>query len=200
MQKDIPQEIIDVSNSAALFDKVTLAVQPFELHINQIGELDAIVRGCLKGKIPREEILKYIVENLVVDDITGNKILKTINLEIFQKLRELILETHNEKEGGTAEETLAQIENTVTEPLATKLPINVLEKNTPHDLTKIPGQTAHNVPHVEPTPPIVEKPRNPLQGLTAPVHNPMESEVLQPKKSPNTRGYDTVDPYREPIN
>ncbi|MBI5126281.1 MAG: hypothetical protein HZA80_00750 [Candidatus Taylorbacteria bacterium] len=200
---NIPSEILDVANSAALFDKVELVTKPFELHINQVGELDSIVRQALKGEIPREEILKYIVENLEVDDVTGSKILKTINLEIFQKLRELILETHNEKEGGNAEETLAQIENTVTEPLATKLPINVLEKNTPHDLAKIPGQTAHNVPHVEqtpPTPPIVEKPRNPLQGLTAPVHNPMESEVLQPKKSPNTRGYDTVDPYREPIN
>lgn len=204
INKNIPQEILDVAESATLFDKVELVTKPFDLHINQVGELDSIIREALRGEIPREEILKYIVENLEVDDVTGNKILKTINLEIFQKLRELILETHNEVESTTAEETIAHIENAQTAPLATKIPINILEKNPPHDLAKIQGQVAHDVPHIDqPTAPapqqIPEKVPNPLQSLSTPRHNPMESEVLQSKKTIDTRGYDKVDPYREPL-
>lgn len=201
----IPQEILDVANSPELFDKIEAATKPLDLYINQIGELDMIVRKTLKGIIPREQILEHIAETLEVDDVTANRILKIVNLEIFQKLREIILETHQNQEGGKAEETLAHIEDprgaVVANNPSTRIPINILTKASPHDLAQIPGEVAHNVPHMEQLTEVqTPKQTNPLQSLSVPKHNPMESEVLQAKKPQDVRGYTGIDPYREPLN
>lgn len=224
-QQSIPQEIKDFATSVALADKIEKIGTDLGLHIDQIGELDSIVRQALLGILPREQILKQINENLEVEDLAADRILKVVNTEIFMKLRQLIMETHQEREAAIVEETLAHIENpqaaaqttpvnvaapTPTAPVVPpaptpSIPAAVPTISSPHDLTVVPGETAHDVPHIEatvvaPTPTQSQpEPQSAFQGLTAPVNNPIDSEVFQAKKPQDNRGYTSVDPYREPL-
>lgn len=201
----IPQEIIDVADSDIILNEITGAIQAFDFNIDQIGNLDVIVRKTLKGKIPREKLLDTLVEELEIDEITANKLIKNLNVAIFQKLRELILATHQspqeQSEQGMsgaettqqASETLSGIEHpeTIVQSQEVKIPINILDSAQPHDIETVPGEVAHDVPRPKIT--------NPLQTLSTPSHNPVHTEIYQPKKPMTPPTYETTDPYREPL-
>lgn len=88
--QNIPEQFKLYANSPDLYDQCETIGEKFNLHIDQIGELDAEIRDILDGVSKPEDFLRAVKERLEVDEKTANNIIQEVNTQVFDFLRKKI--------------------------------------------------------------------------------------------------------------
>ena len=85
---NIPTQLKILADSSELYEKSEKIGEMFNLHINQVGELDAEIRDILDGFSKSADFVKHIMSRLEIDRATADKIATEINKEVFVSIRE----------------------------------------------------------------------------------------------------------------
>src|SRR5690348_837509 len=85
--ENIPQQFKELARSAELYDTVEKIGATFDLHIDQIGELDAEIRDILEGSSQSADFSKHVAERLEIDRSLAEKITLAVNKEIFGAIK-----------------------------------------------------------------------------------------------------------------
>jgi hypothetical protein len=85
---DIPTQLKELANSPDLYLQSEKVGKKFDLHIDQIGELDAEIRDVLDGFSKSSDFIKHIMERLEIDRVTADKITEEVNKEVFSSIRD----------------------------------------------------------------------------------------------------------------
>jgi hypothetical protein len=85
---DIPTQLKELASSPDLYIQSEKVGNKFNLHIDQIGELDAEIRDVLDGFSKSSDFVKHIMERLEIDRGTAEKITEEVNKEVFGSIRE----------------------------------------------------------------------------------------------------------------
>jgi hypothetical protein len=87
---NIPPEFQNLALSAELYDQSEKIGNKFNLHIDQIGELDAEIRDILMGSAKSEDFVKDLRERLEIDESKAKEITEEVNKEVFQAIKGLL--------------------------------------------------------------------------------------------------------------
>ncbi len=170
--ENIPKQFKDLAESAELYDQSEKVGEKFGLMIDQIGELDAEIRGVLLGLFKPADFPQHLVERLEIKSDVAQKITEEVNKEIFQVIKaKLQAETppeniHSdlEKVGGfTIEEESAPLHHPEPQPHTEPLVDHLLSKPTyvPQEKVQVtPAAPTTLVTPVKPAEP-VKKPTGP---------------------------------------
>ncbi len=192
----IKPEVIQYLVSSEFNDTVVKVGEKFNLNINQIGNLIAIIKNYVYGNIQKSELVGNIIESVEVDEETVIKMLPDINTAILEPLKTRILMSYN-YEMGEGEKTDAEIPNLAKDPNTTQAPVAPVINNTPVNTATTPTQTP--VKTIE-TPinsaPIVTPIANQTEHNLTVVESNLKESTVSTVKNTNY----TVDPYREPLN
>lgn len=96
---DIPTQLKELANSPDLYIQSEKVGNKFNLHIDQIGELDAEIRDVLDGFSKSSDFIKHIMERLEIDRVTADKITEEVNKEVFGSIREQLQKMQSEVKG-----------------------------------------------------------------------------------------------------
>jgi len=169
---NIPSQFKKLAESAELYDQSEKVGGKFGLLIDQIGELDAEIRGVLLGIFKPADFPHHLVERLEIKLDVAQQITEEVNKEIFQVIKaqlqaETPPNTSNsdlEKIGGfTIEEESAPLHHpepeTHTEPLVDHL----LSRPTYIPQEKVSVAPVVQVPPTAPVKPVeaIKKPSGP---------------------------------------
>lgn len=105
----IPAQLKELARSPDLYIQSEKIGNKFNLHIDQIGELDAEIRDVLGGYSKSSDFIKHIMERLEIDRITADKITEEVNKEVFSSIREQLQKMQDETIGesdGIADEKI----------------------------------------------------------------------------------------------
>lgn len=83
----IPQQIKDFASSAEIYNICEKIGETYNLHIDQVGDLDNEIRGILLGIHGSSDFTDHIVKNLEIDRGIAEKITADVNNEVFKILR-----------------------------------------------------------------------------------------------------------------
>lgn len=97
MNNTIPEQISKFASSTEFNDAIDKIGDIFGLHIDQIGELDAEIRDILTGASKASDFSKHIKERLEIDDELTQKIIKEVNVQIFDALKHSLQSQTDEK-------------------------------------------------------------------------------------------------------
>jgi hypothetical protein len=98
MQDNIPTQIKQFAKSPEIFLSCEEIGKLFDLHIDQIGELDSEIRTILLGIHKSSDFISNVTQRLEIDESIANKIAEEVNKKIFNILKEKIkAETTEEK-------------------------------------------------------------------------------------------------------
>lgn len=216
--KQTPQQFRDLAESAELYDQSEAVGNKFNLHIDQIGELDAEIRDVLNGVSESTDFSKHIMQRLEIDRSLADQIVQEVNKAIFDTLRQK-MQDHTAQEqkqstissleqaGGFNIERKEEAKNAEIKPLDRNQLLQSLENpprhshHTANPPANLPSGDTAVIPQTKPS--VVESPhtepivdyllQNPLvQGEHKTVVQPPKSQQEPTQKAP--RG---PDPYRE---
>lgn len=108
MEQQIPQ-LVELAKSAELYEMSEKVGQQFSLHIDQIGELDAEIRGIMLGVYKSADFITDIMEKLEIDREFAEKIAGVVNTEIFDVVKSKLKNSSQDKVSSQKED-LSQIE------------------------------------------------------------------------------------------
>ncbi len=83
----IPKQISDFASSADIYIACEKIGQVYNLHIDQISELDNEIRCVLLGKNKSADFTDHIIKNMEISRDVAEKITEEVNSEIFKILR-----------------------------------------------------------------------------------------------------------------
>ena len=213
----IPDQLKILSDSPEIYKQSQKTGEKFDLHINQVGELDAEIRDILSGESKSTDFVSHIMERLEIDNNLANQIAVDVNSEIFTAIKEQL----QSRESGI--EPSAQNAST---------PQQFRNEQAVIDLEKIGGFTIEKTPEIKADAPTESQPvilnniENP-QPATHTIYKPIDPLVdnllntpitIPPEKAPIKPAVTTAqpqttkippqplppkkagpDPYREPV-
>ncbi len=161
-----------ILNSSTIYDTIKNIGAKFNLHIDQIGALDAEARSILTGKKKKEDLVENIKKELEVTDETSQQLVKEISDNIFLKIREILQK----------DSSILSVDNPETpEQILKHIEDGGLELPAPEQPTQQePDLTEHL-----------------LENTVTSAHVEEEKTVT---KIPIEKKKYSTDPYREPIN
>ncbi len=211
--QNIPVDILEAIDSSHVYTKLEKIADRYNLHIDQLGQLNVDTEGVMIGKIKSDKFVETIAKDLEISEEIAEKIAIDINNEIFASLRESLRKMQENKEIKSI-------------PLSTPPPISPNTLNLSNEkLEKAGGFTIENRPpsnspmyndslltkedvlkEVEEVDEIVGIKKGVSfvdHLLSSPVSSPQQTESVkeEPKeeiKKSEPAKY-TVDPYREQI-
>lgn len=125
--KVIPPEILEAIKSASVYKKLEDIGARYNLHLDQIGQLEVDTRMVLVGNSKSESFIYTVAKNLEIEPNIAEKIVKDINEEIFMGLRESLQKTQEEEEISTPKVIMQPPVNLPVQPSSPK-PLSPLEK------------------------------------------------------------------------
>ena len=155
-----PQQLKDLAQSALLYDQSERIGAKFNLHIDQIGELDAEIRGILLGSLKSSNFVADIKEHLEISREIAEQIVDEVNKAVFQTMKASMQSQQSanesksissiEKAGGFTVEQEKK-ENHVPDNLPTQENmISSLENPLPGKRTTFPkAQETHTDPIID---------------------------------------------------
>ncbi len=87
MNTDKSNQIESLAASAKIFDDCEKVGNIFGLHIDQIGELDSLVRQTLQGQAKSSDFISNLQKNLEIERSLAEKISSEVNKEIFETMK-----------------------------------------------------------------------------------------------------------------
>src|SRR5689334_227770 len=87
---NIPPQFKKLAESAELYDQSEKVGAKFGLMIDQIGEMDAEIRGVLLGLFKPLDFTKHIMERLEIERGKAEAITQEVNKEIFDTLKSVL--------------------------------------------------------------------------------------------------------------
>jgi hypothetical protein len=169
---NIPKQFKDLAESAELYDQSEKVGNKFGLMIDQIGELDAEIRGVLLGLFKPTDFPQHLVERLEIKLDVAQQITEEVNKEIFQVIKaklqaETPVDNSNadlEKIGDfTIEEESAPLHQPVVETHTEPLVDHLLSRPT-----YVPQEKVQAAPVVPVTPVAPVKPVEPVKKPSGP--------------------------------
>lgn len=88
MQIDSEKTLKGLAGSPEIFVACEKIGREFDLHIDQVGELDAQIRQILLGNAQSKEFAKDIQEYLEIDAAVAEKIVEKVNQDVFQVIKD----------------------------------------------------------------------------------------------------------------
>jgi hypothetical protein len=164
----LPQALKDIFYSDDLTSPINTIGRKYNLHINQIGDLDSETGLVLLGLVHPTNFVTSLTKRLGVDRIVASQIASDINDQVFLRVRDLLKEVGlkpkedvEEEDGGTPkieehptrDALLRAIENPESlpkRPAYTKEDIPLMSIKNPYELTK--PVLGKDVPIVAPVP------------------------------------------------
>ncbi len=93
----IQQHILEVINSGEVYKTLETISNKYNLHIDQLGQLNMDTEKVLIGQLAPESFVKTISANLEIPVETAKKITTDINAEVIMKVRQNLQEKTTEK-------------------------------------------------------------------------------------------------------
>ncbi len=87
MIQQIPEELKKLAQDPKIYDAIEKIGNDFDLHIDQMGELDAEVRRIMLGLSNSKDFTKNISALLEIDSVKSSKIAERINTDLFQAIK-----------------------------------------------------------------------------------------------------------------
>ncbi|MDD5165478.1 MAG: hypothetical protein PHG25_03000 [Candidatus Pacebacteria bacterium] len=87
MTQQIPEELKKLAQDPKIYDAIEKIGGDFDLHIDQMGELDAEVRRIMLGLSNSKDFTKNISTLLEIDSVKSTKIAERINADLFQTIK-----------------------------------------------------------------------------------------------------------------
>jgi hypothetical protein len=84
---NLQQKIEDPAFFLDIYKKTEKIADMFNLHIDQLGEMDAEIKGIFLGVNKSSDFVKDISERLEIDKGKAGKIAEEVNKEIFQAIK-----------------------------------------------------------------------------------------------------------------
>jgi hypothetical protein len=176
----IPAQLKELARSPELYTQSEKIGDEFDLHINQIGELDAEIRDVLSGYSKSSDFIKHIMERLEIDRGTADKITGEVNKEVFGSIKEQLQKMQSEagEDGGIADEKITS---------KNQQDISDLERVGGFNIEPTPGQNGNgsaptNLPGAEE---MVESHDELIAGIENPT-SMMTSNLISTKPSTTT--------------
>jgi hypothetical protein len=87
MPPQIPEKIKRLASDPKIYDTIEKIGDKFDLHIDQIGDLDAEVRRVILGISKPTEFVKNIAKLLEIDQDKGRQIAEEVNKDVIQSIK-----------------------------------------------------------------------------------------------------------------
>jgi hypothetical protein len=188
----LPKKVREVIASIDITNEVANLRTKHFLMLDQVSTLELETILAMIGLEPTENFVENIKDNLKISEEKAILIANDINESIFNKIRQVMMSTGEEKmeddNNLDRESILKEIENpTPTFPTIKIEQVPKIQSNIPEIA---PIQTIQKYARVEPIKSIIEK------KLSEPTHTePKQTEIFL-KKIPQKN---SVDPYKEAI-
>lgn len=104
---NIPPQLKKLAESAELYDQSEKIGNKFNLMIDQIGELDAEIRGVLLGIFKPSDFTNHITERLEIKKDLAQQITEEVNKEIFETIKKTL---RADQESQTETSTIYSLE------------------------------------------------------------------------------------------
>jgi hypothetical protein len=202
---NLPKDLKAVLMSNTLANTFQEIGNQNKLPIDKTGALSELVIVTMLGLLPRQDFEKNVRAELGVDNVQASLITKSVNENVFLKVREIlqkeedeievaetpkeeeVKETPNDFPDLNKDDLLAEIEN----PAPTVHPISIVDQTIPGPAKPREVVAAENAAHDF----ISEK-------LSSSVSLPSQKiNIVPPKPTPVAKDKKyTADPYREPIS
>ncbi|MGC9605362.1 MAG: hypothetical protein ABSF56_01205 [Minisyncoccia bacterium] len=105
--QEVPETIKRLADDPKIYDAIEKIGDKFDLHIDQIGDLDAEVRRVILGISKPTEFIKNIAKLLEIDQDKGGRIAEEINKDVIQSIRS---ELQSQTSDNRAADNLSPIE------------------------------------------------------------------------------------------
>lgn len=193
--KALPPVIRDYVGSDHFKDVMRAVTKTFELHIDKAGALYDETVLILIGLEKGEDFVRNLHSKLDVDENTAVSIAATINQEIFEPLRQEVLNPHTEADDEEEESVLDQ--HTPSAP-----PVNIPIRSKGEEIKK--DSVAESVKPAEMQESTVAPSSEVDNRMTESTHIPRteeaEDETKEEDQKKEAPSYGGADPYREPID
>jgi len=110
-----PQEFKKLADSAELYDQSEAIGAKFDLHIDQIGELDAEIRDILNGVSDSADFSAHIMSRLEINRKMADEIVVEVNKAVFQVLRDRMQSDQNTNTTDATPSVTPQMNNSTLE-------------------------------------------------------------------------------------
>ena len=221
---NIPAQIKELAYEPEIYEKTSAVAKKFDLHIDQLGELDAEIIGIFIGSFKSNDFIDHIVERLEIDRGTAVKIAEEVNKEIFQVIKAKLQADSIEADKKAKTEAIGSIEKAgdftiIPHEIPKEIPLSPKSNNPINILSTIEDKTSEplvpkpvapstdtketpktlTVTHVEPK---IEPKSEPLieqllsNTVTQVEHKIVQDETTPPPSAPIEK---KADLYREPI-
>lgn len=201
---NLPEEIRSLLTSSDLDDTVSDIGERNNLHIDQIGMLDHLVKMVIIGEVKRSDLNKQMEILMDIDNDLSNKLIAELNDRIFQPTNEVLRQTHNE-EDKVMEDNFSSndVMNVISDP--TSLPTNsrIYEKET---VPETPEEKQPEVNAEIPQAPVPNTESTPHEDkLTKPTHSQSQTKTINVSEKSSLIPSDhrdriNNDPYKESLN
>src|SRR3989344_199460 len=176
----LPPDIRSFIYSADMSSVVQQIGQKHQLHVDQVGALEAEAAAAMIGITEREEFVENLTEALNIDTQRSTLIAKDVNDLLFVKIRESMKNTSSPSNPAQKPEVR------VSAPIP--VPVSVAPVVTPPTPTTATPSTQTN-PAPKPQVPLAPHPHDLML---------VEKTVTTPATPPKPDNYKS-DPYREPV-
>ena len=176
----LPPDIRSFIYSADMSSVVQQIGQKHQLHVDQVGALEAEAAAAMIGITEREEFVENLTEALNIDTQRSTLIAKDVNDLLFVKIRESMKNTSSPSNPAQKPEVR------VSAPIP--VPVSVAPVVTPPTPTTATPSTPTN-PAPKPQVPLAPHPHDLML---------VEKTVTTPATPPKPTNYQ-ADPYREPV-
>lgn len=124
----------------------------YKLHIDQLGELNAVIWKTLLGLESSVNFVKNLEESLKIDRTTAENIAREANEEIFLKIRESLKQIEENKHTPKPEDLLKEIENHAS-PTQSPEKASIFERKLAETVNLKPVENIIITPDAPATPP-----------------------------------------------
>ena len=184
---ELPADIQSAIQSADLSEKVQAIGKKYQLHIDQIGQLETEIMLVMLGFSEPAELMSNIMNDLNVPEAIANLIATDVSDEIFMPIRESMQKF--------MEERAAKVDSSKPAVTPTTIPPNpVVPVSTP---TIVPAEPVPATPK-QPEPQFVGADVALTQKTVTPPVPIALSQSAAPQPPAQPKSYST-DPYHEPI-
>ncbi len=214
--KKLPEELKEVFLSVDVTDSINAIGKKYNLHIDQIGNLDSEAGYVLLGLSHPTEFVSSLTNRLGIDRVVASQVASEINDQVFLKIRGLLKDVQDKKKKGATEEVepqpskdallaaLEHPEGMLKKPApATDIPL--VEIKNAYALPK--PQMGRDIPVVAQVPPTVEVSEDSTSTLRLNLEKPdiltqkLSGEVSLPKVDTRVEATPAkkIDPYKEAV-
>lgn len=195
MNQNIPKEILDIASSSDIDVAVEQIADRFNLHIDQVGDLDASVRNVLLGSLKASEFTDTIIRELSVSREIADEITKEINDGVLKTLKTKLQSKDVQTPKPSDLSALEKVGDFTIEPEIPEQKLDVSASDRPKILNDVENPKPampRGGDKSQFTEPLVD------HLLANPAVREVENVVVKPIETPKPAR--TIDPYKEAIN